>query len=114
MNYLSRIGVANSVARFTSFAGQINANHGINVIGGESTDTLNSSYISLNGIDINNIFQSISGMTIYLTKQEASNIYQQLGNYMLAQDINKYVTISSLIISNNTLQNNIHFKFNCL
>jgi hypothetical protein len=78
-NYLSRIGTASSVATNTSFSGIINANNGLNVTGGETVDSLNATTsLSLDGININSIYQKIAGMSTYLTSGTAAATYQTL------------------------------------
>ena len=78
-NYLSRIGTASSVATNTSFSGIINANNGLNVTGGETVDSLNATTsLSLDGININSIYQKIAGMSAYLTTATAGASYQTL------------------------------------
>ena len=113
-NYLSRVGVANSVANITTFGGLINATDGLSVLGGETTDTINATnYILVNGVNINSIYQTISGMYIYqlkgnyvlnqdiyqfLTISNALLNYQPTGNYVYNNDINTYLSISSSIV----------------
>jgi len=86
-NYLSRVGTASSVATTTTFSGVVNANGGLGVTGGETVDTLNATTsLSVGGININTIYQTIAGMSSYLTTALASTTYQTIAgmvNYAL-------------------------------
>jgi hypothetical protein len=78
-NYLSRVGTASSVASTTTFSGVVNANGGLGVTGGETVDTLNATTsLSVGGANINTIYQTIAGMSSYLTTAIASSTYQTI------------------------------------
>ena len=100
-HYLSHIAVTNSVASVTSFAGVINADNGLTAWWRDYETLDVKNYIKRDGININSIYQTISGMILYSTKSQASLLHQQLGSCVLTQDIGNYFTISSYIINHN-------------